>query len=181
MRALPFLLILLGGPALAQVSQQIASDVVADLDGDGEAEIYTLLDYGEEGVNLSVETDDGFREVPDIAWSGGIPGQRPELSLSPSGSVLLSSGNEAIGRDRWRLVLTIAHREGDWRVAGITYDWWDTIDPAASGHCDVNLLSGRGVVEADGVERRIEAPWPAPRLWDWQGGYFDAWEVCDLG
>ena len=171
---LPFI----ASPALAQDHSQTVSELRADLDGNGAAEIYTLLDYGSGGVNLTVETERDFHSAREVAWSGGLPGQRPELSLSPHGSLLLTSMNDAVGRDRWRLTLTIAHREGDWRVAGITYDWWDTIDPAAGGTCDVNLLSGRGVVVDRTGQREVEAPWPAPRLWDWRDTYFDPIELC---
>lgn len=170
--------LVLAGPTLAQDSWQTVSNIKADLDHDGEAEVYTLLDHGLDGVGLSVETDKGFQRAERVAWSGGMPGQRPELSLNPAGSVLLTFMNEAVGRDRWRLVITIAHRDGDWRVAGLTYDWWDTLDPDAGGTCDVNLLSGRGTVDVAGTQREVEAPWPAPRLWDWRDKYFDAAEVC---
>ncbi|WP_176556245.1 hypothetical protein [Rubellimicrobium rubrum] len=182
MRFIVLACLFFAGPALAQDNRQTVSEIEADLDRDGDAEIYTLLDYGLEGVDLSVETAKGFQTAERVAWSGGMPGQRPELSVSPAGSVLLTSMNDSVGRDRWRLALTIAHRDGDWRVAGITYDWWDTLDPDAAGTCDVNLLTGRGTVEVAGTRREVEAPWPAPRLWDWRDEHFDATEVCgELG
>ncbi|TNC72432.1 hypothetical protein [Rubellimicrobium roseum] len=163
------LLALLAGPALAQDEGPPVREVEADLDGNGAAETYVLRDGGETTVDLEVRTTDGTRMVPGIAWTGRTPGTEPELALSPAGSVQVVSMNDAVGRDRWRLVLTLAHRGGDWRVAGITYDWRDTLDPAARwGGCDLNLLTGRGTATSPEGERAIVAPSPAPVLWDWQ-------------
>lgn len=163
----PLLLaLLLAGPAWGQ-GWRPAWEVEADLDGDGEIEAYRLSDNGQGSVDLTMAEGGRERVAPGVAWLGAMAGQAPELSLSPAGSVLLTSMNEAVGRDRWRLTLTIAHRDGDWRVAGITYDWRDTLDPGAWGVCDLNLLSGRGVVETAAGLRTIAAP-AAPPLWDWR-------------
>lgn len=166
MRALVLTFALLAGPALAQAPGWI---VETDLDGDGEEEIYSLLDSGTGTVDLSVETASGPLVFPGVTWTGGMAGQEPGLALSPSGSLLLTSRNDSVGRDRWTLTLTIAQRDGGLRIAGITYDWRDTLDPEAGwGGCDLNLLSGRGVVKGPEGEREIAAPVPAPLLSDWQ-------------
>ena len=171
------LVLALAGPATAQGWEPVR-EVEADLDGDGLAETYRLEDNGQGSVDLLVSEGGRIREVPGAAWTGGMAGQAPELGVSPAGSVLLTSMNDAVGRDRWRLTLTIAHRQGDWRVAGITYDWRDTLDPAAWGRCDLNFLSGRGVVETEKGSREIAAPGPAPLLWDWRDGGFNPFEAC---
>jgi hypothetical protein len=166
MRSLVILLTILAGPALAQAPGRI---VETDLDGDGSDEIYSLLDNGTGTVDLSVETASGPLVFPGVAWTGGMAGQEPDLSLSPSGSVLLTSRNDSVGRDRWTLTLTVAHRDGELKVAGITYQRYDTLDPEAGwGTCDLNLLSGRGVVEGPGGKEEITVPGPAPSLADWQ-------------
>lgn len=154
--------------ATAPLAQEGAREVRADLDGDGRAETYRLA-AGEDGaVDLVVEGADGARSVPGIAWEGGMAGQGAFLELTGGGSVRVVSGNDAVGRDRWRLALTLAHRRGDLRVAGLTYEWRDTLDPAAWGLCDINLLAGRGTVETEGGTRGIAAPFPAPVVWDWR-------------
>ena len=166
MRRLLLALSLLAGPAWAEGSPRPIWFAEADLDGDGVVEAYTLLEDGESSVDLVMTEDGEERVVPGAAWTGGAFGQLPELEVSQGGSVLLTSMNDAIGRDRWYLVLTIAHRDGDWRVAGITYERRDTLDLASWARCDLNLLSGRGEVETEGAVREVEAP-DAPLLWEW--------------
>lgn len=166
MHRLLLALSLLAGPALAEDESRPLWLAEADLDGDGVVEAYALREGAESSVDLVVTEGGEERVVPGAAWTGGVFGQLPELDVSQGGSVLLTSMNDAIGRDRWQLVLTIAHREGDWRVAGITYERRDTLDLASWARCDLNLLSGRGVVETDGGVREVEAP-GAPVLWAW--------------
>ncbi|WP_051520965.1 hypothetical protein [Rubellimicrobium mesophilum] len=166
MRSLFLALAVLAGPALAQEGGQ---SVTADLDKDGAPETYSLLDNGTGTVDLTVESASGTTTFPGVAWTGGMAGQEPDLSLSPAGSVLLASRNDSVGRDRWTLVLTIAQRDGALKVAGITYERRDTLDPEMGwGTCDLNLLSGRGVIEGPGGRQEIAVPGPAPRLSDWQ-------------
>jgi hypothetical protein len=167
MRPLLLLLGLLASPVLAQDDSQPDWNVIADLDGDEVPETYRLRDNGEVGVDLSVLAEGPERVVPDIAWTGAMFGTQPELSVNHAGSLLITSMNEAIGRDRWRITLTVAHRDGDLRIAGITYAWYDTLDPTAWGSCDLNLLSGRGELETETGTREVAIAGSAPLLWDW--------------
>ncbi len=165
MRSLVLALVLMTGPALAQEGSW---SVQADLDKDGQPETYSLLDNGTGTVDLSAETGSGASTFPGVAWTGGMAGQEPNLAVSPAGSLLLMSRNDAVGRDRWTLTLTVAQRDGALKVAGITYQHYDTLDPANAGSCDLNLLSGRGVVEGPEGRREVTAPGPAPALSEWQ-------------
>lgn len=178
MRA-PLLLAFLAGPTLAQGWEPV-TEVSADLDGDGTAETYRIVPGAELVVDLVVSEGGEERVAQGIAWTGAMAGNRPELSLSEAGSVVLTSMNEAVGRDRWRLALTIAHRDGDWRVAGVTYDWRDTLDPETGwGVCDMNLLAGRAEVETAAGAREFAVVGEAPRLWDWREEGTGAWiEGC---
>jgi hypothetical protein len=144
--AIAFALVL-ASPATAQ---SVIGVVKADLDQSGGAETFTLLDNGQGSADLQIDdTAMGTRFGAEIAWVGG-PGQTPWIALAPNGSVQVISMNDAIGRGRWELTLTIAFRDGDYRVAGYTYAWRDTIELADNGVCDVNLLSGRGEVTRNG-------------------------------
>lgn len=142
------LLLSLSAPGSAQ---QIGPDVASDLDGDGAKEQFRLVDLDDDFiVDLLVQRPGGEQIVArDIAWIGGV-GQEPALSLAPNGSVLLASMNESVGRIRWRLTLTIAYRRGAYRVAGYTYDWYDTLETGNNGICDLNLLNGKGTLQIDG-------------------------------
>ena len=158
-------LALLAGPAMGQ---QVLGVVESDLDDSGSAEVFTLLDTGNGTADLQIDdTAWGTVFAADIAWVGG-PGQVPELGLADNGSVQLTSMNDAVGRGRWRLTLTIAYRDGDYRVAGYTYEWRDTLDLADNGVCDVNLLTGLGEVSVDGgATKRFAQSLPALPVTDW--------------
>jgi hypothetical protein len=159
------ILALCAAPALAQ---DVLGVVESDLDGSGSAEVFTLLDTGNGTADLQIDdTSWGTVFASDIAWVGGI-GQTPELGLADNGSVQLTSMNDAVGRSRWRLTLTIAYRNGDYRVAGYTYEWRDTLDLADNGVCDVNLLTGQGEVSRDGgVVKSFSQSLPALPVTDW--------------
>ncbi|EAR50615.1 hypothetical protein OG2516_12226 [Oceanicola granulosus HTCC2516] len=176
MRLLPGLCAaaLLAGPLAAQ---GFTAPVVSDLDGDGAAETFTLLDSGDGTADLRIEAGRSVIHAESIAWKGGI-GQEPELAVLPNGSVQVISMNEAIGRSRWRQALTIAHRDGAYRVAGITYGWYDTIDNTG-GTCDFNLLTGRGIIERDdGSRREVAAPLPALPVTEFRDDTFTVPEGC---
>jgi hypothetical protein len=166
-RATLILAALSGRPAFAEGQR-----VEADLDGDGMVEIYRLDFDGAKAsdemmfVDLVVETGRAARRVEDIVWSGGFEGSKPELSLGPSGEVLLDAMNGAYGRDRWHQTITIAFFDGDWRVAGLSYSRYDTLDLDDHIHCDLDARTGVGLVTKPTGERRIDVP-VAPALWDW--------------
>ncbi len=159
-------------------------EVAADLDRDGGAEVYRLHYDGPEAdlpssrADLTVESEGTMRRVEGVAWSGGFHGSLPELEVGPEPSVLVHSMNDAYGRQRWYQTLTIAFRNGDWRVIGLGYAWRDSLDLGAWGSCDLDLLSGRGVVSTPEGEREIDAPFPAPLLWDWPEVRLSLGEVC---
>ena len=78
-----------------------AQTVISDLNGDGLAERFTLIDR-DGTVDLLIDrTGDAPVLANDIAWSGSI-GQKPDLELAPNGSVVLVSMNESVSRSRWR-------------------------------------------------------------------------------
>jgi len=166
MRSLVLALALLGGPALAQ--EEPNRSVTADLDADGRIETYTLIEGGTEAMDLMVDDGTGWATARHVAWDGGSPGQRASLALNEAGSVVIESGNDSIGRDRWHLAVTLAHRDGEFRIAGLTYDRRDTLEPETGwGQCDLNLLSGRGTTDGPDGPSAFDAPEAAPPLWDW--------------
>ncbi len=154
---------------LPAAGQQIGPMVSSDLNGDGRVERFTLLDTGNGNVDMQIEnTGGGVIYAETVAWLGGI-GQQPELQLAPNGSVRLISMNEAIGRNRWHQTLTIAFRKGAYRVAGFTYDWYDTLDLKDAGVCDLNLLTGRGTLRhGTGPDKPIRTDHPALPLTQWR-------------
>ncbi len=132
---------------------EFGAPVLSDLDGDGVDERFVMLDDDDGIVDLRIDHANGVTLARDIAWIGGI-GQEPELALAPNGSVQVVSMNESIGRSRWRMTLTIAYRRDAYRVAGFTFDWYDTLDVTDNGTCDLNLLNGRGYLSVNGGARQ---------------------------
>jgi len=146
--AILFSLFLIGLPASAQT-------VSSDLNRDGLAERFTLIERDGTADLLIDDTGSAPVVAPGIVWSGGI-GQKPELELASNGSVRLISMNEAIGRNRWHLTLTIAFRQGRYMVAGYTYGWYDTLNNEDNGICDLNLLTGKGILQkGDGPKQPV--------------------------
>lgn len=147
MRLLLPLLLFIPTTALAQ---NFTTALEADLTGDGlidRAELYETREGGDADMNIWVRQPDGSLDLHTkaeaIVWVGGI-GQYPSLAVSKHGSLLLTSMNESIGRDRWHQTLTLAWRDNTFVLAGYTYEWYDTLNLSDAGKCDVNLLNGKG-------------------------------------
>lgn len=165
MRILSLFLIFLAGPALAEMQMKLSSD----LNGNGVSEVYELLVDDENIVTLQI-TEEGAAtiEAVDIVWKGGLYGQEPGLELASNGSVRVISQNEGCCRHRWRQTLTLAYRKEAFRVAGMTYQWRDTLDLEAYGTCDVNLLTGKGVTElGEQAPKWFRVPAVAPKVTEW--------------
>jgi hypothetical protein len=144
-----------------------AQSVQSDLNGDGRVELFTLIETGEGTVDLQIEnTGGGVVYASDIAWKGGI-GQEPELDVAANGSVLLRSMNNSIGRNRWEQTLTIAFRDGVYRVAGFTFSWYDTLSADDNGTCDLNLLTRRGYLTVNEDRRDVRTKQTAVRVTAW--------------
>ncbi len=132
----------------------VISVASSDWNGDGVAD-RAILAEGEEGtadlyvyLSAPAQHDNRRRELAllkrSVAWDGGVIGQQPSIEINPKISILLRSGNDSIGRNRWKQTIAIAYRGDQFVVAGVTYSWSDTLDPSASGDCNLNLLTGRG-------------------------------------
>ena len=80
-----------------------------------------------------------------VAFSGSMWGQLPSLDVNGKGSLLIKSGNQSIGRDRWTQTLTVLYRNMEFLIGGIAYTARDTLDPKGGGSCDLNLLTGKGL------------------------------------
>ena len=154
--------------ASVAIGQDVLGVVKSDLDDSGGAEVFTLLDTGTGTADLQIDdTAMGTVFAADIAWVGGL-GQIPTVALAENGSVQVTSMNDAVGRDRWILTLTIAYRNNAYRVAGYTYSWRDTLDFDSNGVCDVNLLTGRGELSINGgPKQQFSQSLPALPVTDW--------------
>jgi hypothetical protein len=162
-------------PALARTPgfERVLSAVTLNFTDGGATDRAVLVDNLDAGADLYLylSLDDAKPDAPvkpalvkkNAAWSGAMWGTRPSLEVSGKGSLLIKSGNEAIGRGRWTQTLTVVYRDKDFVVAGVTRDERDTLDLKAGGSCDLNLLTGKG--KRDG--KPVETKFPAMKLADW--------------
>jgi len=87
-------------------------------------------------------------------------GTKPWFEINARGSLQIVSGNDAIGRGRWNQVVTVAFRDGQFNVIGITRSQWDTLDPDFGHSCDLNLATRKGVVNGEAVRAPAFIPLP---------------------
>jgi hypothetical protein len=163
------------GPARAEAPsfENVLSVVTLDFTGNGRLERAVLVQNKDDAADLylylskdELTTDSVLALVEtkkNVAYSGSMWGQLPSLDVNGKGSLLIKSGNEAIGRDRWTQTLTVVYRNKEFLVGGIAYTARDTIDPEGGGSCDLDLLSGKGLRNGKPIEAKL-----APiRLADW--------------
>ena len=169
-------LTLTSSPALA--AGQIVNAAVGDFNRDGAPDLVTLTADPEEPteIGIAVYLRDKDRNIlfptlaaPRLFWGSAakdsFTGQEPEIAATATGSIRVTTKNNAIGRHRWEQTLTIAHRDGGFVVAGFTYSHYDTIDPDTGGSCDLNLLTGAGLRD----QKPLKAKPQRIALADWKG------------
>ncbi|WP_275790638.1 hypothetical protein [Pararhizobium gei] len=134
---------------------RIISAATGDWDKDGSPDLAMLVEPAasnneeDHAVYIFLKGETNRLHVKTVApnkiW-GNLEtfGQEPSIAALPNGSILITSHNDAIGRDRWEQKLTIAYRNFDFVVAGYTYTSYDTLDPDNSFDCDLNVLTGKG-------------------------------------
>jgi hypothetical protein len=140
--------------AVSIVPDSIISVASSDWNGDGAADRAILAEGapGEADLYIYLSTPAQANNPPrelalakqHVAWRGEMAGTEPSLELSSRGSLLLKSGNQSIGRDRWEQTLTVAYRNDQFVIAGLTLEVRDTLDHSVGGNCDLNLLTGQG-------------------------------------
>ena len=127
--------------------------------------VLDLIIYAENSDTYEFEE---VARIHDVAWQGRMWGTHATMNLNEAGSIQIISGNEAIGRGRWHEILTIAYRDGAYRVAGYYNDWYDTLDLEQNGACDLNYLNGKGEVEfGEGETKTFTHTIPALELSQW--------------
>ncbi|MEM9148394.1 MAG: hypothetical protein AAGC57_19695 [Pseudomonadota bacterium] len=152
------------------VSPHRVIDVVtSDWNGDGDFDRAVLIE-GDEDADLRIYLSSGGEEGmalavarPDFVWRGAMWGTLPSLTLNAAGSLQVISGNQSIGRNRWQETITIVWRGSRFLVAGFTFDSHDTLDPGLTKRCDVNYLSGQGLLD----ERPFEIDVGVASLSEW--------------
>jgi len=127
-----------------------------DWDKDGTSDLAMLVapadDSGEDDNSVYIYLNDGDTDrlklktvVANKVWGDlTMAGRAPSITALANGSILITTHNDSVGRDRWEQKLTVAYRNFDFVVAGYTYTSYDTLDPDNTAECDFNVLTGKG-------------------------------------
>jgi hypothetical protein len=145
---------------LAQAAEAIDPDRIifaatGDWDKDGTSDLAMLVapvEGSDEDNAVYIYLNDGRTDrlklktvVPNKVWGDLIMAARaPSITALENGSILITTHNDSIGRNRWEQKLTVAYRNFDFVVAGYTYTSYDTLDLDNTTDCDFNVLTGKG-------------------------------------
>jgi len=134
-----------------------------DWDGDGREDraILARVDGGDIDLFILLSSG-GYERASDIAFGGGMM-PLPFLSLNNAGSLVVSSSNPAVGRNRWEREIVIAYRGGRFLVAGYEYRSHDTLGHDPNVSYQANYLTGVKILNAETTK---EAPQTIP-LAEW--------------
>ena len=134
---------------------RIVFAATGDWDKDGSSDLAMLVapvEGTDEDHAVYIYLNDGDTDrlklktvVPNKVWGDlTMAGRAPSITALENGSILITTHNDSVGRDRWEQKLTVAYRNFDFVVAGYTYTSYDTLDPNNSAECDFNVLTGKG-------------------------------------
>lgn len=134
---------------------RIVFAATGDWDKDGSSDLAMLVapvEGTDEDYAVYIYLNDGDTDrlklktvVPNKVWGDlTMAGRAPSITALENGSILITTHNDSVGRDRWEQKLTVAYRNFDFVVAGYTYTSYDTLDPDNTTECDFNVLTGKG-------------------------------------
>lgn len=158
--------------ALAEYKPSIGElyEITLDIDNDGkidraamvrhpdgaQADLYIYLAVGDEKLDLS--------RKPSFLKKDLMTERMLSLESKGKGSLIVHYGCGGCSND-YETTLTIVHRGGEFLVAGFTYDWETRY---SVGSCDINFLSGKGLVShGPGEGKQIKEKFTPTKLADW--------------
>lgn len=161
MRSIACLFALLAAPAFAQTAPTTQAEAavlpriidtlclnLVDAINGCETAVLLMSDTVPDTADLLIFSDRRAQDpqeilivVRGIAFNGPWFGMSPSLERADNGSLRLIEEQVGMGRSPWTNVLTIAHRDGAFVVAGRNYSTYDRIEGGFFS-CDINLLTG---------------------------------------
>ncbi|MEN3794402.1 hypothetical protein [Fulvimarina sp. MAC3] len=142
--------------------EDIITVATGDFDGNGAADAAMIVSPQDEDAfasDLYIFLEGTGEDTPPgklglalfrkgAAWGARplLAGQVPHLTALSNGSLRIETENIAIGRNAWEQHVTLAYRDGRFRVAGFTYNAYDRLQEEGEVSCDLNLFSGKGQI-----------------------------------
>lgn len=110
-----------------------------DMNEEGNARLLVYLESPENMDEMNLLVDNN-----KFLWSGVMAGTEPSLSVNRKNSLLIESGNDAVGRFAWRETITakILANTGKIEVIGYDYTSFDKHMEEDSYSCSYNFLTG---------------------------------------
>jgi hypothetical protein len=177
-RRLALVLALLPAAAAAQTATG-----TVDIDGDGRVDTFRIAPSPESDdgpcVDLTIEAGGRTTTVPHVVCGADPYENGVELQPTSSGAMRIVASHYGIGRNKWDLTLTLVGRKGQILVGGYTFDWHDSLDPEDNGSCDLNLLTGKGVLTVRGIAKAVVPSLKAMPVADWTDD--PRLPECDVG
>lgn len=176
-------IVLFALPAQSFASEELAPRIISvatgDIDRDGKPDAAMIIApdddaYDDNAVAVYLaDSQEGTVSlktyIPNFVWGSNGPmfGNRPSIAINASGSILVNSHNEAIGRNRWSQTLTLVVRDSRLLVAGYTYNSYDTLENDNYSACDLNVLTGNGTKNRGETATTISMPGKRIDAVDW--------------
>jgi hypothetical protein len=159
------------------------TEAILDIDGDGKLDRAVLTRHPDGGtVDIAIYLGGGAGKLDPSATPSFLRTDLADWRIlgferKGKGSLLITYGCGGCSND-FSTTLTVVYRRGEFLVGGVTYEW-DT--RYSVGRCDVNLLTGKGVLSFDlARDRAIKASkgrFAPIKLAEWTGEWRP--EECD--
>jgi hypothetical protein len=132
--------------AFSEPNMALAQTVRFDFDKDGRPETVSILGPDDDArIGLSIDRPGLGRVVSrNIAYHGSS--EPISLSVSRAGSLLLKT-DVYVSSYPWEQTLTIAYRQGAYRVIGWTYSAYAKQEDVEPMLCDINLSTGQANIK----------------------------------
>ena len=149
-----------------------------DVNHDGRPDRIELIQREDE-ADLYIYLNGNAAPIIGRGIVGSYPtiGDPAHLRIANNGSIIVDSSHIGIGRDKYEANTTIAYRNSQFVIAGYTISHWDSLDPEAGGHCDVNFLSGRAQFSKHNRNLTKRHQFRPIRIQNWDA-YWDYSKVC---
>ncbi len=159
--ALPWIAALAAAPMAACAQDEPPFEITLDMDNDGQVDramITTNPDDGSADLSLYLAPGNGKLDParkPDFVKKTLTEDRVLALEDKGKGSLVVTSCFGCGANKSWEAKLTIVWRGGKFLVAGYSRDWdWNVQKADGSvettlGGCDINFLTGKGVVSKD--------------------------------